>query len=189
MRVHLSDGSSFIVHGAVALREGISAGRELTAVEVSSFQARSETLFARASALSLLSRAAHTRKGLAAKLAKRGFSRGAVARALARMTELGYLDDRSFAESWARRRMDSRREGWKALLQGLVRRGVARDLAAETASAVCPEEEELEVARAVAEGLAPGKAVSRLTARGFRSRAIARVLRELRGQARPGEGA
>ncbi len=188
VRVHLSDGSSFLVHGVLALREGISADRELTSREVSALQSRSEILFARQSALSLLSRSAHTRKGLAVKLRKRGFGVTAVRRAIARMAELGYLDDRSFAEGWARSRMDSRREGWKALYKGLVRHGVARELAAETATQVCTEEAELAAARLVADGLAPRKAVSRLTARGFRSRTIARVLREIGGRAPAGEG-
>ncbi len=186
--MHLSDGSSFIVHGALALREGISTDRELAPREISSLRSRSESLFARQSALSLLSRAAHTRKGLALKLAKRGFGAAAVRRAVARMVELGYLDDRSFAEQWARSRMDGRREGWKALYRGLVSRGVPRGLAAETATEVCTEEAELAAARAVAEGLAPRKAASRLTARGFRSRTIGRVLREIGGQAPPAEG-
>jgi regulatory protein len=186
VRVHLSDGSSFVLHGALVLREGISADRELTPREISSLQSRSEMLFARQSALSLLSRAAHTRRGLALKLQKRGFGARAVQKAVARMAELGYLDDRSFAELWARRRMDSRREGWKALFKGLVRNGVPRELAAETATQVCTDEAELAAAREVAGELPPKKAVSRLTARGFRSRTIARVLREIGGRAPAG---
>jgi regulatory protein len=181
--VRLSDGSLVIVHAVVAAREGISGGRALSPEELEAILAESQSLFARQRALSLLARAAHSRKGLAAKLRTRGFGAEAVRDAVERMAELGYLDDRSFAESWARARMAAHPEGWKALLKGLLLKGVERGLAAEIASAVCPEEVELEAARSVAAGLAPPKAAARLNSRGFRSRAIYRVLRESAGQA------
>jgi regulatory protein len=100
------------------------------------------------------------------------------------MEELGYLDDRSFAESWVRSRLDSRREGWKALFKGLILRGVAKTIASEAVSELCTDEVELEKALSLTEGLAPKKAVAKLTARGFRSRTIARVLSRTGGQDR-----
>ena len=60
------------------------------------------------------------------------------------MGELGYLDDRAFAESWVQSRMALRKEGWKALYRGLSGKGVARALAEEVVAAACPFEEELE---------------------------------------------
>jgi regulatory protein len=182
VRVGLSDGSFFIVHAALRLTHCVQVDTELAPEEVTRLQAASESLFARQSALALLARAPHTRKGLALKLRAKGFAKAAVARAISRMTELGYLDDRAFAFAWARQRMDAHAEGWKALVKGLMRRGVDRELAGEAATEACPEEAELEAARKIARGLPPRRAVSRLTARGFRSRAIARVLRELGGQ-------
>lgn len=178
VRVHLSDGSSFIAHGEIVIREGIRAERELAPEEVVSIQKRSEIVFARQSALSLLSRAPHTRKGLSRKLRVRGFAKEAVGLAIARMAELGYLDDRSYAEIWARARVDSRADGWKAVYRGLVQRGVPRETADEVLSELYTEEIELLKARALVESLPAKKAAARLTARGFRSRTIARALRE-----------
>jgi regulatory protein len=151
--------------------------------------ARSETVFARARALSLLSRAAHSRRDLARKLAARGFSAAAVRDAVGRMGELGYLDDRVFAEGWVRFRMSTRSEGWKSLYRGLLRKGIARALAEEVVEAACPLEEELEIARQLAAGQEPQRVIRLLSARGFRSRTIARVLREQRGPGREGEEA
>ena len=148
---------------------------------------RSEMVFARVRALALLSRAAHSRWDLARKLGARGFSAEAVRDAVDRMGELGYLDDRAFAEGWVRFRMSARKEGWKALYRGLLRKGIARSLAAEVVEAGCPFEEELDTARRLSEGLEPKRAIRVLSARGFRSRAIARVLKEQREKGRQEE--
>ncbi len=99
--------------------------------------------------------------------------------AIDRMAELGYLDDRAFALDWARARIAGRAEGWKAVYQGLIRRGVPRAIAGETATEVCSDQAELEMARRLAGNLAPRTAARRLVTRGFRSRIIARVLREI----------
>jgi regulatory protein len=185
--VRLSDGSFFILHAEIAAREGIRADRGLMEKEIVSLQSASEIVFARQSALAYLSRAPQTRKGLALKLRKKSFTAAAVRLAVDRMAELGYLDDRSFARNWVRMRLDSRQEGWKALLKGLVQRGVPREIADGVVSEECTEEVELEKARALAAGLPPKKAAARLTARGFRSRTIGRVLRD-RGGPASGEG-
>jgi len=186
VRIHLSDGSFFILHAEVFARERISAGTTLHPDRIASLLSQSERVFARLRALSLLARSAQTRQGLTRKLRARGFSAPAVAHAIARVSELGYLDDRAFAESWVASRLAQRREGVKALSLGLLRRGVARPLAEEVASAACPAEQELAAARELAEGLSPRAAIRLLTGRGFRSRTIAAVLRWLK-ETRPEE--
>jgi len=182
VRIALADGSFFILHAEVFAREGIAAGTDLDPERVSLLLVRSERVFARVRALALLSRAAHTAQGLARKLRVRGFSADAVRHSLLRMRELGYLDDRAFAESWVASRMSMKKEGGKALYQGLLRRGVARALAEEVVAAGCSFTEELECARRLSEGLSPSAAIRMLTHRGFRSRTIAAALGEMRGK-------
>ena len=109
----------------------------------------------------------------------RGFGAEAVRHALSRMAELGYLDDRAYAEQWVRSRMSSKNEGWKALYRGLLGKGVPRALAEEVVTAQCSPQEELVSARALAAGLTAALAARRLAGRGFRSRTIAAVLREM----------
>jgi len=180
VRIHLADGSFFVIHAEVFASEGIAAGSTLDEARVKALTARSQQVLARVAALRLLSRAAQTRTGLSRKLRSRGFGSEAAGFAVKRMTELGYLDDRAFAENWARFRVSTRKEGWKSMYRGLVRNGVSRSLAEEVLAAVCTEEVELEVARRLIHGLAPKTAISRLTSRGFRSRTIARILSEMR---------
>ena len=180
--VRLSDGSSFVAPAEVVAGEGLSTGTSLDDDRLRSVRSRSEFVLARSRALSLLSRSAHTRRGLARKLEARGFGPGAVRAAVDRMAELGYLDDRAFAIDWARARVAGRAEGWKAVYRGLLGRGVPRSIADEAAAEVCSDEAELEMARRLAGDLSPRKAASRLSARGFRSRTIVRVLREIAGR-------
>jgi SOS response regulatory protein OraA/RecX len=177
--VRLSDGSSFVAPAEVVAGEGLFTGAELDDERLQTLRSRSEFVLARSRALSLLSRSAHTRRALARKLEARGFGPEAVKAAIDRMAELGYLDDRAFALDWARARIAGRAEGWKAVSQGLIRRGVPRTIAGETATEVCSDQAELEMARRLAGNLSPQTAARRLVTRGFRSRTIARVLREI----------
>jgi SOS response regulatory protein OraA/RecX len=184
VRVHLSDGSFFLLHAEAAARIGLSAGSELDDDQRRRLVARSDRIRARIAALRLLSRSAHTRRGLGQKLAARGFDRTAIRHALARMVELGYCDDRAFAESWAGLRLSRGSIGATALYRGLVARGVPKPLAQEVVSGMYPHEAELDAARRLAVGLSRDAAVRRLAARGFRARAIAAALREIPGTAR-----
>ncbi len=184
MKIHLSDGSFFVLHAEVFARSGLSQGSPLPPDTLAALLTRSEQAFARGRALSLLSRAAQTRLGLSRKLTSRGFSAPAVRHAIARMIELGYLDDKAFAEAWLRSRLDARAHGWKALYRSLLGRGVPRQVAEGVLDAMFPAEVEREHALHLAGGLSAAAAIRKLTVRGFRSRAIAAVLRELKGTGR-----
>jgi SOS response regulatory protein OraA/RecX len=101
------------------------------------------------------------------------------------MTRLGYLDDRAFAEAWLRSRLSARADGWKALYRGLIGRGVPRQMAADVAREMFSPEAEMESARRLATGLSAAVAIRKLSMRGYRSRAIAQVAREIREKGRP----
>jgi regulatory protein len=75
-------------------------------------------------AVDLLSRRAHSRWELRRKLRMRGFEADAVDAAMARLGELGYLNDSTFAKGLVRRRAALR--GPRALSAELAARGVDR---------------------------------------------------------------
>lgn len=179
VRIHLSDGSFFVLHAEIFARTRLSTGITVSAQEVSDLTARSERVRARIAALRLLSRAAHTRRGLARKLTARGFDRPAIRFALARMVELGYCDDRQFAETWMRLRLPGGKHGAVALYRGLLARGVSKPLAQEVINELYPHAEEVRDARRLARGLSREAAIRRLRGRGFRARAIAEAIREI----------
>jgi regulatory protein len=70
---------------------------------------------------------AHSRLELQRKLKRRGYGEDEVVGALGRMAEMGYLDDRKFAEGHVRRRSEGR--GPLALAAELAARGVDRPAA------------------------------------------------------------
>ena len=77
--------------------------------------------------LRLLGRRAHSRAELGRKLGRRGYTEDEVRSAVDRLVELGYLDDRAFAEGHVRRRQVGL--GPRALSAELSARGVDRQLA------------------------------------------------------------
>jgi regulatory protein len=83
--------------------------------------------------LRLLARRAHSRVELLRKLTRRGHSPEEIDSALARLTELGYINDLSFAEGLIRRRAASR--GPRALSAELAQLGVGREQAGRALAA------------------------------------------------------
>ena len=70
------------------------------------------------------------------------------------------------------------------MYRGLLARGVARPVAEEVVSDIYSFDEEVRNARRLVKGLSRGAAIRRLAGRGFRSRVIAAVLREIPRTAR-----
>ena len=185
VRVDLSDGSSFFVLRHVQLQEGLFPGDRISSGRVQDVQRRSDRLSAERVALSLIARAPHTREGLRLKLSKRGLPPDATAAAMDRMAELGYLDDHRFAEEWLRMRMARHSEGRVAMLAGLLKRGIPRDIAERAVEeTVSPADELRALLRAVdryAGRYSGRRLAARLVARGFAPALVLRNLPELRG--------
>jgi regulatory protein len=98
----------------------------------------------------LLGRRAHSRLELTRKLGRRGYPETEVRSALDRLLELGYVDDRAFAEGHVRRRKGGL--GPLALSAELSARGVERQVAA-SALAAFDGDAQLESATRLAERL------------------------------------
>lgn len=96
-----------------------------------------------ARAVGLLARRPHSKWELRRKLRTKGFEAEAVDKAMARLVELGYLDDPSFAKGLVRRRSAIR--GPRALSAELAARGVDR---AEADAAVAEFDLEAQLASA-----------------------------------------
>jgi regulatory protein len=104
--------------------------------------------------LRLLGRRAHSQAELRRKLDRRGYTPDQTEAALSRLIELGYLDDRSFAEGLVRRRGAIR--GPLALSAELAARGVDR-AHADQALAGFDAEAQLAAATRLAERLSARK--------------------------------
>jgi regulatory protein len=86
--------------------------------------------------LRLLAVRSHSRHELRRKLGRRGYTVEDVDRAVARLVELGYLDDASFAAGHVRRRSASL--GPLALAAELAARGVDREVATQAVAGLSP---------------------------------------------------
>jgi regulatory protein len=184
--VYLSDGSSFFVLREVQEESALHVGRAIDPVEMERIHEVSQQRAAVQAALSLLSRAPHTREGLRLKLLQRRFDDRVSRAAVARMVELGYVDDRRFATDWLAMRLQRHPEGRAALVANLRKRGIERSTAEEMVDEhFPPEEEERALLRVIEQfsakrtGAGTGaRLASRLAARGFPLDMIRRHLPE-----------
>lgn len=140
--------------------------------------------------LTLLARRPHFRAELRRKLLTRGFEEDEVDAALARLAELGYLDDAALAAREAERLRERRGLGRAGIAAELARKGVER---AEVEGALAGDlDAELEAARTAAGRFlatrAPDAAAlaRHLDRKGYARHVIFRVLRELVPEA-PGD--
>ena len=111
----------------------------------------------------------------------------AVRAAIARLKEHGYLDDRAFAETYARLRQENEKLGARRVQQDLQRKGIRSDLIKETVAARYGETDEEKLAREHLERKRIRKPANekeiarvmrRLVAAGFSMGTIYKVLRK-----------
>lgn len=96
---------------------------------------------AKAVCLRLLTVRARSRAELARRLAAKGFGEQVTTRALDRLTEVGLIDDATFAEQWVRSRHTVAGKGKQVLAAELRRHGVASEDAGPALAAVTAEDE------------------------------------------------
>jgi regulatory protein len=99
---------------------------------------------ARAYALRLLAQRSYTAKGLREKLLKKEFSPEEVDAALSRFMESGLIDDRNFAQNFARARLTGTSASPRRVRQLLVQKGIASSIA-DDAIATIVEDEQIDV--------------------------------------------
>jgi len=104
---------------------------------------------AKAIVLRRLAAASRTRHELQVLLAERGIAVDVAEQVLDRFTELGYLDDKAFADAWVVSRHRSRGLARGAIAQELRRRGVDEEIAESALAQISPSQE-AERARALA---------------------------------------
>lgn len=180
--IDLSNGSSLSVLAAIILQEGIRPGEELSEARIDELKKKSELLAAEKRGISLLARSQHSAHGLKVKLFRRGFSESVISLVLEGLEESGLVDDRAYCESWLYSRLDRHPEGRSALIGGLRKRGIKRELAEDMVQEIVTPQVEEECARRVIEklkrsaSLSDSKMISRLSSRGFSYRLIRAVL-------------
>ena len=120
-------------------------------------------------------------------LKKKGFEEAVVQKTLRDLKEASYLDDRRFAEHWARTRAENRYYGRFRLRQELIGKGLSKELIDETLDTLFETVKEIDLARAVVEKKLPSmqdldankkksRLIGLLQRKGFSSDTIYKVL-------------
>ena len=119
-------------------------------------------------ALGLLAVRPRSRRELERRLLQARFEPEEVSDVLRRLERVGLVDDEAFARQYAEHRFGSRKEGSRAVVNGLRAAGIAPSLAVAVAEEAPEDEEERAAALAAARaprllGLPPEKAFARLS--------------------------
>ncbi|MEA4911409.1 MAG: regulatory protein RecX [Oscillospiraceae bacterium] len=130
------------------LKSHVRVGAQLTPQELTSLRAASDYFAAKSKALDYLSYRDHSEKELRDKLARK-FDPDTGAQAVARMRELGLVDDAAFAEKLAEELIARKYCSKRAAAAKLREKGVDKALIAETLAAY--DDDERPVIRAVVE--------------------------------------
>ena len=126
MRLFLSDGNEVLIDKDVCNEKCLKKGMELDGLEEIIFE--SDYRRAKSRAIWYLDRMDHTEKALYDKLLRAGFKPKPCAKVIARLKEVGLLDDNRFVENYANRLIESNVSKREAL-QKLLLKGVPYELA------------------------------------------------------------
>lgn len=103
--------------------------------------------------LRLLTVRARTRSELAGQLSKRGYPDDVGERVLDRLTDVGLIDDRDFAEQWVRSRRMNAGKGKRALASELRTKGIDDELIADALADIDSAAERVRAEQLVADKL------------------------------------
>lgn len=127
-KITLSDSSEVLIDNEVCYEKCLKVGLEIEDEDLKDLIFESNYRRAKSRAIWYLDRSDHTEKALYEKLLRGGFPQRESAKVIARLKDVGLLDDRRYAENYANRLIDnnvSKREA----LQKMLLKGVPYDMA------------------------------------------------------------
>ncbi len=170
-KIRFGDGGEILLDNDVLSENGLCVGTELSQEEVKALKYDSDYKRALSRAFWYLDRMDYTEKTLYEKLLKAGFNKRASAAVIARLCELGLVDDRRFAERLAERFKESNVSNREALHKMLLK-GVPYELAKEILNNSDTDEEEQ------IKNLLEGKYAYRLTTENGAEKVYAALVRK-----------
>lgn len=132
-KITLSNGEEVLIDNDVCRDNYLKKGDELSDEKLNDLIFESQYQRAKSRAVWYLDRKDRTAKDLYNKLCLAGFDKKASAKVIARLTEVGLIDDRRFAENYADRLVSSNVSKREAL-QKMLQKGVPYDMAKEVLS-------------------------------------------------------
>ena len=133
-KISLSNGEEVLIDNDVCRDNYLKKGDEISEEKLNALVFQSQYQRAKSRAVWYLDRKDRTAKDLYNKLCLAGFDKKAVVKVIARLQEVGLIDDLRFAENYASRLMEgnvSKREALQKMLQKGVPYDMAKDVLAE----------------------------------------------------------
>ena len=178
-KISLSNGEEVLIDNDVCRDNYLKKGDELSEEKLNDLVFESQYQRAKSRAVWYIDRKDRTAKDLYSKLCIAGFDKKASARVIARLTEVGLIDDRRFAENYAIRLMESNvsvREALQKMLQKGVPYDMAKEVLAETETDYTESDGSIETARLMADG-GKEKVYAALIRKGFSYEAVKDALK------------
>ena len=188
--------------GAVALtlspdtvqEAGLRLGDELTSVDIARLRFEDDRKRAMRTALRLVARRPHSESELRDRLRRDGFGKALVDTTVTRVRELGYVDDRAFAEYWTERRQTATPRSRRMLRWELATKGVGAEVVSHVTEPLDDDEAAYRVAARRARSLTNAdearfrqKLANSLQQRGFGWDAIRRAVDRCWAERAPSE--
>ena len=129
-KISLSNGEDVLIDNDVVSENYLEKGDEITEQQLNDLVFQSQFVRAKSRAVWYLDRKDRTAKDLYQKLCLAGFDKVASAKVIARLQEVGLIDDRRFAENY-RDRLLRENVSKREMLNKLFQKGVPVDLAKE----------------------------------------------------------
>ena len=123
-----------------AAARGLRPGARITPDELSALAEEGARRGALEAGLRLLSYRQRSEEELRRRLADKRYSRSAIDSALARLRELGYLDDEAFSLYWSETRQAQRPRSRRLLVSELRSRGIDKETAEQATADVSDDE-------------------------------------------------
>ena len=132
VNVYIDGAFAFGLHLDLQLEHHLAPGDDLDEEAIARLLREDQTKRAVASALNLLAYRPRAAGELRARLRERDYPPEAIDAAIARIRELGYLDDRNFADRWVESRQQHRPRSARMLGRELAQKGVDREVIEQT---------------------------------------------------------
>lgn len=149
--IYLDGEFAFGVHEDVVVKHTLREGQTLTAEERRKVEADEQNVNAKQAALDYLAYKPRTEQEVRRKLRKKDVPSFVVEDVVARLYELDYLDDESYAHDYAHNRFSSKGYGPIRIRRELKERGIDRSLAEAAVDELFAEEDATAAAREHAE--------------------------------------
>ena len=140
-KVSLSNGEDVLIDNDVCAVNCLKKGDGLSEELLNDLIFQSQYERAKSRAVWYVDRKDRTSKDLYNKLCQAGFDKKAAAKVIARLVEVGLIDDRRFAENYAERLMDGNTSKREAL-QKMLQKGVPYDMAKDVLQSLDTDEGE-----------------------------------------------